>query len=201
MKSLLVISFLIILGSASFVAAQEFSVNTSQAVYVYGDYLSFTVNLSEVTKDSAIFQIIDKNAISSNISMAITGKSSTLTAPNPFESYVFMPGNYTLQVIYDGKIISTEFVLMDSGAILIPFWMKDVAELWIDDTIDDAGFLKTLVDNQIITINGTLDEYTEINIPLWYKPVVQLWKNGMITDAEFKDGLEYLISIDAVMVI
>ena len=200
MKSLLVLILSISIFLQVSVFAQEFSVTTQKPVYAYGDYLSFTVIVPEVTSEIATFRIIDEfKKESGAIQMAINDKTSTLTAPNPFESTIYKEGTYTIKIDYEGQSTTTEFELIDSGAIVIPFWIKDVAGLWLDMVIDDRGFLKNLVDNQIITVQSPIQESTTVNIPEWYKTNAVWWKQGAISDDEFARGLQYLISINAIV--
>lgn len=179
--------------------AEGFSVTTGKAVYAYGDYLSFTVQVPEVKGSMATFRIIDEFGVGgSPVQMAITGKTSELAAPNPFESYIFREGTYTLQVDYEGNAASAEFVLVDSGITVIPFWIKDVAGLWSEGVIDDGAFLKNLADHEVITLEASDDEFAKASIPQWYKTNTAWWKNGMISDGEFAKGLQYIIAINAV---
>ena len=195
----LVLLVSIIIFSHVSVFAEEFSVKTSKEVYSYGDYLSFTVTVPRVTNEIATFKIIDdeKNA-GSLVQMAITNETSTLTAPNPFESFVYKEGTYTIEINYEDQITTTEFILIDSGITTIPFWIKDVASLWIDQVIDDKGFLKNLIDNKIVTTENPIKKSTTVNIPTWYKTNAIWWKNGMISNDEFTKGLQYLISANVI---
>lgn len=191
----------ILLPSAAF--AEEFSVATSSAEYSYGQYLSFTVDIPNVTEDVATFSIIDANGDKSGlVNMQITGSSTTLVAPNPFERYLFDAGVYTLQIDYDGDTMTTEFIVVDHGGAAVPSWIKnDVSGLWLEGIIDDKGFLKNLLDNDVITLDGTVDESTQVRIPSWYKANIQWWREGIISDDEFVNGLQYMIMINAVSVI
>lgn len=187
-------------------------ISTSQSVYAFGDYLSFTVNILSVSDNTAIFRIIDQEGTkSSDVVMSITDTTSTLTAPFPFMSETFLPGTYTLQVDYSGDTASVEFMLVDSGKVIIPFWIKQhVAQLWIDETLDDTAFLKNLIDNKVVTVSSTTTTTTTGNdndqnktplnvvIPTWYKPTIVLWHNQTISDDEFITSIQYLIDIGVI---
>jgi len=81
----------------------------------------------------------------------------------------------------------------------IPEWIKQVGEFWIEDKIDDAGFVQViefLVKEDIITI-----PYAEppegdaaTQIPSWIKSNTEFWVTGKISDDEFTIGLEWLIN-------
>ena len=54
---LILLSFMPILDPAN--AEPTISIETSQSVYSYGDFLSITINFSEITGDFATISIID----------------------------------------------------------------------------------------------------------------------------------------------
>ena len=183
------------------VHAEPLQVHTDQDTYSYGDLLSFTVTVPTVTQQTAAFRIIDEAGMeSSTIAMAISEESTVLTAAHPFMSSQFKTGTYVIEVEYDGSIASTTFNLTDSGRIIIPFWIKDVAGLWVEGIIDDVGFFRNLVDNEIITIDQTLDDNANIMIPSWYKTGAELWRNGGLSDDEFASGLQYLVRINVIVI-
>lgn len=81
----------------------------------------------------------------------------------------------------------------------IPTWIKDVAEFWINDLIDDKGFVQViewLVQNNIIEIPYAEhpEAGTSISIPSWIKTSAGFWIDNKITDVEFAIGLEWLIN-------
>ena len=181
--------------------AGQMEVAAGQEVYHYGDRLSFTVTVPAAVHDTATFRIIDGDGMgSSQVRMAITGESTVLTAPNPFLPSQFGAGTYTIEVQYGTDVASTEFQLEDSGEVIIPFWIKDVAGLWTERVISDTGFFKNMVDNDIIVIGGTLDEGASVAIPPWYRVNAEWWRAGSISDGEFARGLQYLVSINAVTI-
>lgn len=81
----------------------------------------------------------------------------------------------------------------------IPEWIKQVAEFWIAEKIDDASFVQVieyLVEQNIIAI-----PYAEApegdaaaSIPSWIKTNTEFWVKGNISDDEFAIGLEWLIN-------
>lgn len=78
-------------------------------------------------------------------------------------------------------------------------WIKQVAEFWIADQIDDAGFVQVieyLVQQGIITIPYAEAPQGEaaVEIPRWIKTNAEFWVNGDISDDEFAIGLEWLIN-------
>ena len=87
----------------------------------------------------------------------------------------------------------------------IPDWVKQVAEYWITDQIDDNGFVQVieyLVEQEIIAIpyaESPNDESTN-SIPSWIKTNSEFWVKGDITDDEFAVGIEWLINNGIVMI-
>ena len=81
----------------------------------------------------------------------------------------------------------------------IPSWVKDVAEFWISDQIDDSGFVQVieyLVQQEIITIPYAEAPEGEAatEIPIWIKMNAEFWVNGKTSDDEFATALEWLIN-------
>ena len=81
----------------------------------------------------------------------------------------------------------------------IPNWIKQVAEFWITDQIDDDGFVQVieyLVEQEIITIPYAESPESEsaVSIPSWIKTNSEFWVKGNISDDEFAMGLEWLIN-------
>lgn len=81
----------------------------------------------------------------------------------------------------------------------IPDWVKQVAEFWITDQIDDEVFVQVieyLVQQEIITIPDaeSHEGQSETSIPSWIKTNSEFWVNGDISDDEFAVGLEWLIN-------
>jgi len=81
----------------------------------------------------------------------------------------------------------------------IPDWVKDVAEFWIADQIDDSGFVQLieyLVQQGIIVIPYAEAPEGEAatDIPIWIKSSAEFWVNGDISDDEFATALEWLIN-------
>ena len=81
----------------------------------------------------------------------------------------------------------------------VPGWVKQVAEFWIVDQIDDAGFVQVieyLVQQGIIYIpNAEAPEgEAEVEIPGWIKLNAEFWIRGDISDKDFAVGIEWLIN-------
>ena len=191
---------------AVFAQESELSISTSQETYYYGDFLTFTVNVSEVTGEPATLYIIDeKGKSSSPIPLGIELQSTTLTSPFPFEAQIYPLGKYTLKIEYSGNQSITEFNLEDSGRVVIPLWIKDVGKMWTAEAISDETFataIEYLINNDIIVIPQTEQEQQseQISIPSWVKTNAEWWTQGLITDDDFAKGLQFLIKIGVIVV-
>jgi len=79
----------------------------------------------------------------------------------------------------------------------IPSWVKNVAEFWCHDKIDDGSFVEAiqyLIDNGIIVVPSTQDSFGgSQEIPQWVKNNACWWSDGSISDLDFALGLEYLV--------
>ena len=86
-----------------------------------------------------------------------------------------------------------------SDNINIPKWVKNNAEWWADDQIDDSAFvtsLQWLINNDVMEIPDTVQgSSTGTNtIPNWVKNNAEWWADGQIDDKAFVTGIQWLIS-------
>ena len=124
-------------------AQSTLSIYTEKEIYGYGDFLTFTIEVSEVTEEFAILYIIDEiGKRSSPIPIEIDSLKTVVPSPFPFESEVYPLGKYTLEIEYSGSINTTEFELIDSGNIVIPSWVREFAKYWYNGAISDLEFAK-----------------------------------------------------------
>ena len=81
--------------------------------------------------------------------------------------------------------------------ISIPQWVRNNAEWWAAEQIDDTTFIQSieyLIKNNIIVIPTTEQESSEDQeIPSWIKNNAEWWAAEQIDDETFVQGLEYLI--------
>jgi hypothetical protein len=101
--------------------------------------------------------------------------------------------------IAGNKAIPVSFTItVNHGELIIPEWIKNIAEFWCQDKIDDASFvegIQYLIDNNIIIVSTTsLNSGQSQEIPEWIKNTACWWADGLITDQDFASGIEYLIS-------
>jgi len=88
-------------------------------------------------------------------------------------------------------------VTVNPPEIVIPNWVKNVAEFWCSNKIQDRAFIEGiqyLIDNNIIivsaeqSVSGSTQE-----IPNWVKNNACWWSVGLITDNDFGSGIEFLV--------
>lgn len=177
-------------------ASPQISVVTSKPVYQYGENLSFSVTVSNVTGDMAVLEIVDQsNRSSSPIDMMITKPVSNITAPVPFYKTTFSPGTYFVKIQYSGSNGTTSFQLIDTGEIVIPPQFKEVASSWVQNQTSDRLFGENifyLVNSGTIKIDGYHDQ-NMTTIPSWFKNDALWWSNGSISDNDFGHAVQYLL--------
>ena len=187
-------------------AAPTVSIETSQSVYEYGDHLIMIINVSEITGDDARIYITDPAERKSFfIQQPISQKYVEFPSRFPFDSAIWKPGTYVLELEYSGDKSSTQFTIEDTGKIALPFWIKDLAKMWINEPLvtdkDFARAIEYLIQYEIIKIPYTEPEgETESSIPEWVKNNAEWWIEGKISDTEFTMALQYLVKTGIITV-
>jgi len=199
--------FSMMISSISVVyATPTVSIYTEKEIYSYGEFLTFTIQVSEITGESAILYIIDESGKkSSAIPIPITELKTEVPSPFPFESNVYPLGMYTLEIQYSGNSSMTEFELIDSGNIVIPLWIRELAKYWYNGAITDVEFsngIGFLIKEGIIVVPETQTQKTsdEVKIPEWFKDSIGWWIDRQISDVEFAQGIEFLIKEGIIVV-
>ena len=201
---LILLSFMPILDPAN--AEPTISIETSQSVYSYGDFLSITINFSEITGDFATISIIDPSQKKSTLLQPpISQKTHSFPSNHPFDSAIWKTGSYILELEYSGVQSSTQFSIQDTGEVAIPSWIKDLATMWITEPlVTDKDFGRAigyLIEHEVIKIPYTEPEGNSItNIPDWVKTNAEWWVTEKISDTEFAMALQYLIKKGIIVV-
>ena len=199
----MVLSLLVILLILSNIdlafAAPSISIETSQSVYEYGDHLVMLISFSEITGDDGYIYITDPTERKSFfLQLPISQEYTEFPARFPFAADDWKTGTYTLELEYSGDKSSTQFTIEDTGKIALPFWIKDLAKMWINEPlVTDKDFVQTieyLIQYEIIKIPYTEPEgETESSIPEWVKNNAEWWIEGKISDTEFTLALQYMV--------
>ena len=195
--------FSLMISSISVVSATPtVSIFTEKEIYSYGDFLTFTIEVSEITGEAAILHIIDESGkSSSDIPIPITELKTVIPSPFPFESEVYPLGTYTLEIQYSDSTDTTEFELIDSGKFLLPIGTKQVAVAWIQGDISDTFFMKFLIrQNPTLFSTEQNSEPENVKIPHWVKDTTGWWVDEKISDKEFATALGYLIKKGIILV-
>ena len=206
----MLLSSLIIMAILSSVdlafAAPSISIETSQNVYEYGDHLVMIINVSEITGDDASIYITDPaERRSLLLQQPISQEYNEFPSKFPFDATIWKPGTYVLELEYLGDKSSTQFIIEDTGKIALPFWIKDLAHMWITEPLvtdkDFARALEYLIEKGIISIPYT-EPGTETvpSIPEWVKNNAEWWIEGKISDTEFALALQYLVKAGIITV-
>ena len=180
-------------------AALSVSIETSQETYHYGDNLSMTIIVSEITGDIATVYIIDMEERKSILlSPPIIQETTEFPSRFPFDATIWKTGTYTLEVEYSGVKSSVQFSIEDTGEIALPFWIKDLAKMWITEPLvtdkDFARAIEYLIQKEIIKIPYTEPEGEAVSsIPDWVKTNAEWWIDEKISDTEFTLSLQYLV--------
>ena len=187
-------------------AAPTISIETSQSVYEYGDNLVMIINVSEITGDDAFIYITDPTERKSLLlQQPISQEYTEFPSKFPFDSAIWKPGKYVLEIEYSGDKSSTQFTIEDTGKIALPFWIKDLAKMWINEPLvtdkDFARAIEYLIQVEIIKIPYTEPgEETISSIPEWVKNNAGWWIEGKISDTEFTMALQYLVKTGIITV-
>jgi hypothetical protein len=187
-------------------AAPTISIETSQSVYEYGDRLIMIINVSEITGDDARIYITDQAERKSLLLQQPISQEYTEFPSNfPFDSAIWKSGTYVLEFEYSGDKSSTQFTIEDTGKITLPFWIKELAKMWINQSLvtdkDFARAIEYLIQVEIIKIPYTEPEGETISsIPEWVKNNAGWWIEGKISDTEFVLALQYLVKTGIITV-
>jgi len=187
-------------------AAPTISIETSQSVYEYGDHLIMIINVSEITGDDARIYITDQAERKSLLLQQPISQEYTEFPSNfPFDSAIWKSGTYVLEFEYSGDKSSTQFTIEDTGKITLPFWIKELAKMWINQSLvtdkDFARAIEYLIQVEIIKIPYTEPEGETISsIPEWVKNNAGWWIEGKISDTEFVLALQYLVKTGIITV-
>ena len=197
-------------------AAPSISIETSQDVYAYGDHLVMIINVSEITGDDGYIYITDPAERKSLLlQQPISQKYVELPSNFPFDSAIWKTGTYALEFEYSEANSSVQFTIEDTGKVGLPYWIRDLAKLWINEpTVTDKDFaraLEYLIEHGIIKIPytepgeetvscGTMKTIGVSCIPEWVKNNAGWWIEGKISDTEFTMALQYLVKTGIITV-
>ena len=187
-------------------ADQSVQITMNQIMYSFGEKLSYIVNVSEVTGESAIIHIRDDlGKESSAIPIEISELETVITSPFPFEKEIFPVGKYYVDIDYSGSRDTVEFNVIDTGKIVLPFWMKQIAYSWLNEQISDGALMDAIqkgTDDDKLGIADKIDRNNLdlIYIPKWVKITTTWWLEDKISDNDLINLIQYLIKVKTIMI-
>jgi hypothetical protein len=198
-KIILIVSLgLLIIGLQHSFATSSLAISTSKQTYEYGDFLSITFRVSELTGQPIIIHIVDGSGKTSMpINIQIDKLNYTITSPYPFYKTNYSPGKYSIDAEYSDIKASVYFDLIDSDKISIPTEYKTLVKTWLQGSATDndyAGLIRELIHTDIIKVTNYHDQTTNpIHIPTWFKNNSKWWSDDLISDNDFGLAIQYLI--------
>ena len=110
-----------------------------------------------------------------------------------------------MELEYSNQISSTQFSIGDSGKVVLPAWIRDVAKLWVTDQISATEFsvaIEYMINAEIIIIPYTETDVgiSATTIPDWVKNTAGWWAVNAINDTEFTLALQYLVKTGIITV-
>jgi len=98
-----------------------------------------------------------------------------------------------------GNTNRTSFVVtIGYNIVQIPSWVKQPTTLWVENSIDDKTYAKTmgfLIKEGLIQIPfAKSPNYSESEIPIWIKTNAKSWIDNKISDDEYSIILQWLLN-------
>lgn len=175
--------------------AEPLVVEVDQPTYHYGDKLTVVITVESLTEPFALLQIRDSQGTSSSpLQIPMTQLQTALPSPFPFDRETYPAGEYFVDVAYSGFEATASFILVDTGNIVVPNWVKQVAFYWVSGEISGASYadaLLYLVEQGMITVPE--GGGGEPSIPPWVAYATAWWLQDEITDEAYLLLLQYLL--------
>ena len=88
-------------------------------------------------------------------------------------------------------------ILTTPSTSTVPVWIKNNAEWWANDTIDDSTFItgiEYLIKEKILNVTVTSTQTSTDSIPSWVKNNAEWWAEDIISEGDFLKGINYLVN-------
>ena len=195
--TLLLVTILVITAVPIYVNAQstlDVKIIMMSEIFHYGEKLDYTIIVSNVTGDDAAIYITDSIGKRSPLySTPILEEKTRVIAPIGFDSIIWNEGKYVLEIEYSGATHKADFTIIDDGSVGIPYWINDLAKLWLTTQMPDTEYAKAiqyLIEQNILERpESTGDMY----IPEWFRYPTTWWSSGQITDTTYTYTIQFLI--------
>ena len=177
-------------------SAQDVKIIMTSEIFHYGEKLDYTIIVSDVTGEDAVIYITDPTGMRSPLySTPISQEETRVIAPIAFDSIIWSEGKYMLELEYSGASDKANFTIIDDGSVGIPYWINDLAKLWLTPpNIPDKEFAKGfayLIEHKVLDAPESDDE---LYIPKWFKFTTAWWSSGQITDTTYAHATQYLLN-------
>ena len=189
--------------SVSAQSTPDVKIIMTSEIFHYGEKLDYTIIVSDVTGYDAVIYIIDSTGIRSPLySTPISQEETHVIAPIGFDSVIWNDGEYSLELEYSGAYDKASFTIVDDGSVGIPYWINDLAKLWLSPpNIPDKEFAKGIVYLIEQKILDAPDGGDELYIPKWFKFTTAWWAYGQITDTTYANAIQFLIDEKILVVV
>ena len=177
-------------------SVQDVKIIMTSEIFHYGEKLDYTIIVSDVTGEDAVIYITDPTGMHSPLySTPISQEETRVIAPIAFDSIIWSEGKYMLELEYSGASDKADFTIIDDGSVGIPYWINDLAKLWLTPpNIPDKEFAKGfayLIEHKVLDAPESDDE---LYIPKWFKFTTAWWSSGQITDTTYAHATQYLLN-------
>ena len=225
----ILLSFSILILSIDYAFADILS--WDKPIYKIGDTALFGAIIKEANTDPTSIQSIlihlssDSDPIGIDvISLETEINSGIFVATIKFFSFT---GSTTIKVSEGDSVYAKYGNLSDTTTIkvskifanqsqdppiIIPDWIKDIANWWANDQIDDETFVKGiqfLIGEGVIIVpptevtntgESTMEPQSTLQIPEWIKNNAKWWYEGKISNEDFVNGIQYLVKNGVIIV-
>ena len=177
-------------------SVQDVKIIMTSEIFHYGEKLDYTIIVSDVTGEDAVIYITDPTGMRSPLyGTPISQEETRVIAPIAFDSIIWSEGKYMLELEYSGASDKADFTIIDDGSVGIPYWINDLAKLWLTPpNIPDKEFAKGfayLIEHKVLDAPESDDE---LYIPKWFKFTTAWWSSGQITDTTYAHAIQYLLN-------
>ena len=173
---------------------QDVKIILASEIFHFGDKLEYTIIVSEVTGEDATIYITDSTDIRSLLyTLHILQEETHVVAPIGFDSIIWNEGKYSLELEYSGASHKANFTIIDDGSVGIPYWINDLAKLWLTTQMPDKEYAKAiqyLIEQEILE---SVESHDELYIPQWFRYPTAWWSSGQITDTTYTHVIQFLI--------
>ena len=174
--------------------APDVKIIMTSEIFHYGEKLDYTIIVSDVTGDDAVIYIIDAAGMRSPLySTPISQEETRVIAPIAFDSIIWNDGEYSLELEYSGATDKTSFTIIDDGSIGIPYWINDLAKLWLTTQTPDKEYAKAI---QYLIEQEILEDPKsdgDLYIPHWFRYTTAWWASGQISDMTYTYAIQFLL--------